>query len=78
MFYPIGKSLRVICVASAILKSDFLMKGLVMALFISSLDLNLFDLRVADSGSHTWCHSEVLHLKGCAKQLRFCWIFLVL
>lgn len=68
MFYPIGKSLHVIHVASAILKSDFLMKDLVIAVFIFSLDLNFFDLRVSDSDSHTWCDTEVLYLRGCAKE----------
>lgn len=54
------------------------MKDIVIALLIFSLDLNLFQLSISDSDSHTWSDSEVLHLKGCAKPLRFYWIFLVL
>lgn len=78
MFYPIGKSLHVICVSSVILKSDFLMKDLVIALFVFSLDLYFFDLTVSDSDSHMWCVTEVLDLRGCENNQGGLLVFLVL
>lgn len=69
MLSSTGKGLHGTHISSEILKSSFRVKDLVMTLFISSLDFKFFlILRFWDSGSHTWCATEVFYLRGCAEQ----------
>lgn len=69
MLSSTGKGLHGTHISSEILKSSFRVKDLVMTLFIFSLDFKfLLILRFWDSGSHTWCATEVFYLRGCAEQ----------